>query len=81
MSKLILLFCLSVHFFSISTEIESILKQNWAEGKEQLKCVLSKNYTSKEGKVFYSDEMDLKIKSFFEEFAIPIVEKNIDKWE
>ncbi len=61
--------------------IESILKQNWAEGKEQLKCVLSKNYTSKEGKVFYSDEMDLKIKSFFEEFAIPIVEKNIDKWE
>ncbi|MDQ7031365.1 MAG: hypothetical protein Q9M37_01410 [Desulfonauticus sp.] len=69
-----------IRYIDNGQEITSILQEEWAEGKEQLKCVLSKNYISKEGKVYYPKEIVLKTKSFFEEFAIPIVDASINKW-
>jgi hypothetical protein len=47
--------------------ISSIIGQQWEEGKQQLECVLSKNYQEIDGSVSLNEEA---IKKFFYEFAL-----------
>ena len=54
-----------------SAEIDGILGGNYHEGSRQLRCVLSGNYASEDGKVLF-DEKALKM--FLEEYAIPRAE-------
>jgi hypothetical protein len=58
---------LPIRTIAMNRDIEKIISQPWEEGKEQLNCVLSKNYQDKEGNVFY-EERD--IAQFFSEFAL-----------
>lgn len=53
-------------------EIERIIGQGWIEGKEQLQCVLSKNYQDIDGTVVYDEQA---VQRFFDEFAFPVAEK------
>lgn len=50
-------------------EVERIVGRDWDEGKEQLDCVLSKNYVELDGSV---DVMEDAMKKFFNEFAVPV---------
>lgn len=52
---------------ALNRDIEKIIKQPWEEGKEQLNCVLSKNYQDKKGNVFYEER---GIAQFFSKFAL-----------
>jgi hypothetical protein len=52
-------------------EIERIIGQQWKEGREQLECVLSKNYHDENGIMSYDEEA---LRQFFGEFAFPITE-------
>jgi hypothetical protein len=53
-------------------EIESIVGERWDEGKEQLECVLSKNYQESDGSVLFTED---SIKRFLYEFALDTAEK------
>lgn len=55
-------------------EIESIIGQHWDEGKQQLECVLSKNYQEINGSISLNEDA---IKRFFDEFALKSAEKTV----
>ena len=55
-------------------EIESIIGQHWDEGKEQLECVLSKNYLEMNGSVLVDENA---IQKFLTEFALDKAEETI----
>ncbi len=58
-------------------EIETILKRNWHEGKEQLHCCLSGNYLSIDGSV----EMNrTQVVRYLNDFAIPCTKKIIREY-
>lgn len=57
--------------------IRSILGNNWEEGQEQLKCVLTRNYLFADGSITFSEE---SIRSYFKDFALPSAEKQVSKW-
>lgn len=48
-------------------EIETIIGEVWDEGRQQLECVLSKNYQEADGRVLLNEE---SIKQFLDEFAL-----------
>ncbi|HPI97150.1 MAG TPA: hypothetical protein PLV56_00285 [Synergistales bacterium] len=51
------------------SDITQILGDEWKEGENQLKCVLSKNYVGKNEQVVYNEN---SIKRYFNEFALPM---------
>jgi hypothetical protein len=53
-------------------EIETLLKMDWQQGKEQLNCCMSGNYRFIDGKVGISEA---QIVRFFNEFALPCTDK------
>lgn len=62
---------LPLRYIKSGEEIESILGDHWDEGKDQLECVLSKNYQESDGSVLFSENA---IKEFLHEFALKTAE-------
>jgi len=54
---------------SKGSDISAIVGNEWEEGKDQLECVLARNYQRKDGEVRYSEK---SISSFFHNFALPL---------
>lgn len=65
---------LPIRYIRSGKDIVNILEKNWDEGTGQLKCVMSKNYVSKDGNVTYSKK---DITRFFKDFAIPLADRMI----
>ncbi len=65
---------LPLRHMSSGADIISILSEQWDEGKQQVECVLSKNYQEIDGSVCLNEEA---IKRFFNEFAFKISEEFI----
>ena len=63
-----------LRYISSGEEIEKIIGQTWEEGREQLQCVLSKNYQDINGTISYNEG---DVSKFFNEFAIPVAKKII----
>jgi hypothetical protein len=59
---------LPLRYVESGKEIEAIIGEQWDEGKEQLECVLGKNYQQIDGSVLFDEEA---IKMFLYEFAMP----------
>lgn len=57
--------------------IAEIIGQPWAEGRDQLYCVLSRNYTELDGSVTYDQKA---LKDFFEDFALKLAQEIIDTY-
>lgn len=66
---------LPLRFIGSGKEIEKIIGSHWDEGKEQLECVLSKNYLNTKGEALIDEE---KVKSFLEEVAFDIAENAVN---
>lgn len=64
---------LPLRLISSGKEIENIIGVSWDEGKEQMECVLSKNYLDSKGNPIIEKE---NIKKILEEFAL----KEAEKW-
>jgi len=71
---------LSIRKVKEGAKIKALLGEDWEEGQEQLKCVLSKNYQNKQGDVIYSEEIREKIKSFFQDFAWDVARERLRCW-
>ncbi len=65
---------LPLRFIKSGDEVEALIGKHWVEGKEQLECVLSKNYQENDGSVLFSEDA---IKKFLYEFAFNKTEKII----
>ena len=68
---------LPLRSISKGTRIEEILGIPWAEGQEQLDCVLSGNYRLLGGRLNCSPE---QIWRYLEEFAAPCARKIIESY-
>lgn len=64
------------HIYS-GEEIERIVGQGWGEEKEQLECVLSRNYQDTDGAVAYDERA---LGRFFKDFAFPVAEKVVQDY-
>jgi hypothetical protein len=65
---------LPIRYVRSGKEIESIVGEHWDEGKEQLECVLSKNYLDTDGNILFIEDA---IKRFLYEFALDTAERFI----
>ncbi len=63
---------LPLRYIKSGEEIKSIVGGHWDEGKEQLECVLSKNYQESDGNVLFTE---VSIKKFLDEFALNMAEE------
>jgi hypothetical protein len=68
---------LPLRHISDGNEISGIIGEDWAEGREQLGCVLSKNYQDEDGNVFVDSD---RIRRFFSEFAVPVAHKVVQTY-
>lgn len=68
---------LPVRYISSGEEIKKIIGNNWEEGKEQIECVLSGNYRDTDGNIILDE---IAVKRYFDEFALPEIEKHIKKY-
>ncbi|MCX7794851.1 MAG: hypothetical protein N2257_10690 [Thermodesulfovibrionales bacterium] len=68
---------LPLRFIRSGKEIEKIIGSHWDEGKEQLHCVLSKNYLNDKDEPLIDEE---KVKRFLEEVASKIAEDTINEY-
>ncbi len=59
---------LPLRYVNSGEEIKAILREDWREGEEQLRCVLSKNYVDEQGRVPYDEK---QLRRFLDEFALP----------
>lgn len=66
---------LPLRYEASGNHITEIIGQPWAEGREQLCCVLSKNYRELDGTVIYDDKA---LKDFFEDFALKLAQEIIE---
>lgn len=67
---------LPLRFIRSGKEIEEIIGSHWDEGKEQLECVLSKNYLNAKGEALIYEE---KVKRFLE-VAFEIAEDTVKEY-
>lgn len=67
---------LPLRHVSSGSDINSIIGEHWEEGKQQVECVLSKNYQEKDGSVLLNEEA---IKRYFNEFALKTSEQFIQE--
>jgi hypothetical protein len=58
-------------------DIATIIGQHWDEGKQQLECVLSKNYREADDSVIFDEESIIR---YFDEFAFKTAEESIKKY-
>ncbi|MBM4135983.1 MAG: hypothetical protein FJ241_04040 [Nitrospira sp.] len=68
---------LPLRYMNSGKEIEEIIGQQWDEGKQQLECVLSRNYQEMDGSVSLYEKA---LKQFFEEFAFEASEEAIKNY-
>ncbi|NWF75267.1 MAG: hypothetical protein HXY53_01600 [Nitrospirae bacterium] len=63
---------LPIRHVNSGTDITSIIGEQWEEGKQQLECVLSKNYQEIDGRVILNE---YSIRRFFNDFALKTSEE------
>jgi hypothetical protein len=68
---------LPLRFTKSGEEIELLIGKHWDEGKEQLACVLNKNYLDTEGRALINEDA---VKKFLNEFAVKTAEESIKEY-
>ena len=68
---------LPIRHVSSNAEIEVIVGEDWEEGDQQLRCVLSGNYQDPNGDALYSEDA---IKLFYKDHALKLAEGIVERY-